>query len=284
MSASTPLYPEWNVAALNHVAEDVSREVQTSLIALAEHARGRRTLVDCNETYGDEAFCGTGAGLGDTNMIRCDTTPEIALVAAKAMEKGKYSGWQTTLSYMQLRSMQEGTGFIKQDEGTNIWRCVRSEEIYDAVTCPTGFYRKGNNEVARTCTLIGLECKEGYQCLCSPCAEVEVCYDGVKIRGNCVAYKTFLPSLLVPIFLLIFVFLHFYVAYKRKMADSVWDVKPKELTFDDPSLIIGFGTFGCVHLAEYRGTQVCDFKVFFNGCCFELPDSGCLLACAFRSL
>eukprot|EP00977_Amphora_coffeiformis_P013940 scaffold3806_cov169-Amphora_coffeaeformis.AAC.16 len=272
--ASTPLYPEWNVAALNHVAEDVSREVQTALIALAEHARVGKALLACNATYEDEAFCASDANFGDTNMIRCDTTPEIALAALEAMERGKYSGWQTTLSYMQLRSMQEGTGFIRQDEGTNIWRCVRSEEIYDAITCPTGFYRKSKNEVARSCSLIGLECKEGFQCLCSPCAEIEVCYDGVKIRGNCVSYETFLPSLLVPIFLLIFVFVHFYVVYKRKMADSVWDIKPKELTFDDPSTIIGFGTFGCVHLAEYRGTQVAVKKIIpageFKG--LEQPD------------
>jgi len=154
---------------------------------------------------------------------------------------------------------------------------VRSEEIYDAITCPSGFSRKGKNEVTRSCSLIGLDCGEDFQCLCSPCIEIELCYDGVKMKGNCVPFTTFLPSLLVPIFLLIFVLVHFYIVYKRKMADSVWDVKPKELTFYDPSTIIGFGTFGCVHLAEYRGTQVRGLLCFPMAATFSCLMPGCLL-------
>lgn len=44
-----------------------------------------------------------------------------------------------------------------------------------------------------------------------------------------VVTKVFLPSLLVPIFVLILGCVHLYVSYKRKMADSVWEVDEKEL-------------------------------------------------------
>ena len=256
-TSSTPLYPEWNVAALDHVAEDVSREVQTAMIALAQHASVGRAIRECRSNH-NETFCETADLILDQDQeTRCDTTTEVSLMALEAMEKGKYSGWQTTLSYMQLRSMQEGTGFIRQDEGTNIWRCIRSKEIYDAITCPEGYYRKSKEEVSSSCPNRGLECKEGFQCLCSPCTVIETCYDGVTIRGDCVPYKVFLPALLVPMFAVIFVLVHLYVAYKRKLADSVWEVKEKEVKFDNPPTVIGVGTFGYVLMAEYRGTQVC---------------------------
>lgn len=245
------------MAALDHVPEDVSREVQTALIAIGQHANVGRAILDCQAKH-NETFC-AGAEVttdGTDEQIRCDTNTEVALAAVEAMEKGKYSGWQTTLSYMQLRSMQEGTGFIKQDEGTNVWRCIRSKEIYDAISCPEGFYRKSREEVSTSCAQRGLDCQEGFQCVCSPCAEIEVCYDGVEFRGDCVSYKVFLPALLVPIFVLLLVFVHCYVSYKRKLADSVWEVREKELLFDNPPKVIGVGTFGYVILAEYRGTQV----------------------------
>lgn len=257
-TASTALYPEWNLAALDHVPGDVSREVQTAMIAVAEHAKVGRAILDCynshNETHCDENVPFPYGFVDD--QPRCDTNMEIALTAVEAMENGKYSGWQTTLSYMQLRSMQEGTGFIKQDAGTNIWRCVRSKEIYDAITCPDGFYRKDKASVEASCKARGLACKEGFQCLCSPCSQIQVCYNGVTVSGNCVPHRVFLPSLLVPLFVLSMVGVHLYVAYKRKLADAVWEIKPTELKYDTPVVVIGRGTFGYVHLAEFRGTHV----------------------------
>jgi len=47
-----------------------------------------------------------------------------------------------------------------------------------------------------------------------------------------------------------------WLDYKKKRSDSVWTIQRKELVFDDPPEVIGEGTFGLVHLAEYRGTQV----------------------------
>jgi len=49
---------------------------------------------------------------------------------------------------------------------------------------------------------------------------------------------------------------YMYVEHKKRLAESVWQIKSEELKFDDPAEIIGQGTFGLVLLAEYRGTQV----------------------------
>jgi guanylate cyclase len=52
------------------------------------------------------------------------------------------------------------------------------------------------------------------------------------------------------------ILIYYYLAYKRRQADSVWSVSPSELKFHQPPEVIGQGTFGLVVLAEYRGTQV----------------------------
>jgi Receptor family ligand binding region len=43
---------------------------------------------------------------------------------------------------------------------------------------------------------------------------------------------------------------------RRKRNSTVWEVKEEDLIFSDPPEVIGQGTFGVVHLAEYRGTAV----------------------------
>ena len=101
--ASTPLYPEWNIASLSHVPVDVSQALQESMLALADHARAANDMAQCMTEFNSTEVC-------DWDLIpkaRCDTTQEIAEIAYDASDKGKYSSWTTTLSYMQLRSMQE---------------------------------------------------------------------------------------------------------------------------------------------------------------------------------
>ena len=56
--------------------------------------------------------------------------------------------------------------------------------------------------------------------------------------------------------LLVALGIFFYIERKRKLNDSVWKVKPEELTFDDPPEVLGRGSFGLVLKASYRGTEV----------------------------
>jgi hypothetical protein len=157
---------------------------------------------------------------------------------------------------MQLRSMQENTGFIHMDPADNVWKCIKSESLYESITCPSGYYKAKEEDVNEACGLQGLECDEEFQCICSPCVLIEVCNKGVTIRGKCVDYSVFLPSLLLPFFFLCAVAVHYYVEYRRKQGDAVWAVRPEELVFEEPTKVIGRGTFGYVLLAEYRGTKV----------------------------
>lgn len=163
---STLLYPEWGVAALSHIDESVSRAVQEALMSLAEHAMVGKAYEDCVQAL-ETTTCDKDFPL--LERARCDTTLEIAQSAHTAMTKGKYAGFRSTLSYIDLRSMQASTGFIRLDEEDHLWKCVRSVEIYDAITCADGYFRKTEAEVQEGCAKAGLECHEDYQCICQPC-------------------------------------------------------------------------------------------------------------------
>jgi len=178
--SSTPLYAEWNVGALTHVPDAVAQEVQAAMLQVADHAAVGKALADCAETECTTAtnvfspqecdqFC---IDKLDPNLYNlCDTSVELALLAHDAKTKGKYAGWRSTLSYMELRNMQEETGFISKDAETGINRCIRSKEIYDAVVCSEGFFKKPKDKVLSGCEDAGLPCGEGFQCLCKPCVE-----------------------------------------------------------------------------------------------------------------
>ena len=106
--SSTPLYPEWNLASLGHVSDEVASEVQSAMRALAEHADVGYAILACYDGCSEEtagggdgglvgaaleeckAACRDGADL--TAGGRCDTTVELALAAAEAKTNGKYTG------------------------------------------------------------------------------------------------------------------------------------------------------------------------------------------------
>ena len=126
--SSTPLYPEWNLASLGHVSDEVASEVQSAMRALAGHADVGYAILACyeecagggggggggtgggeQETAGAGAEVGVGAGVADGPALeeckaacradadltaggRCDTTVEVALAAAEAKTNGKYTG------------------------------------------------------------------------------------------------------------------------------------------------------------------------------------------------
>ena len=226
------------------------------MLALADHSSVAISQNSCMGEFNDTTICHWDS----LPKVRCDTTETVAKLALKAREKGKFSSWQPTLSYMQLRSMQENTGFITMDPADNIWKCTKSETLYDSITCPVGYYKASEKQVDAACGLQGLDCKEGYQCICSPCLLIQVCNNGVEIQGICVSYDVLLPSILVPFLFLCALAVHYYVELRRRQSDSVWAVRPDELKFETPSKVIGRGTFGYVLLAEYRGTQVCFIK------------------------
>lgn len=85
-------------------------------------------------------------------------------------------------------------------------------------------------------------------CICTP--------NSVEIFSKCYQYTFVFLAVSIPLILLLLVGVYFYVELKRKQADSPWLIKPTEITFGDPPVILGRGTFGMVVQGEYRGTQV----------------------------
>lgn len=191
-ASSTRLYPEWNLASLTHVPNDVSVEVQRAMLDLADHADAGEQLAKCYESCVN--IMDTNA-TNQTDCVRaCDaavvirdavevgpdgvvlgttfvTTPSLALLAHRARSRGKYAGWRSTLSYMELRNMQEETGFlVRNDDGPPA--CVRASRLHDAVVCPPGHFKKSVEEMENGCDAdaVGrVGCPEGMQCLCRPC-------------------------------------------------------------------------------------------------------------------
>ena len=84
---STDIYPEWPVAALNHVPKDVAEEVQEALFALQTHAEAH-----------DRVHAGQG-----WDPRRCDTTTGLAELASDAAQVGKLAGFRSSRSYFEVR-------------------------------------------------------------------------------------------------------------------------------------------------------------------------------------
>lgn len=175
--SSTELYPEWNVAGLPHVPEEVRRAVQISLMELNDHAAVAPSLSDCVSESGCgidlSGFCRDQCvqNLADANLVKyCRTTVEVSSAAEQAAAKGKYAGWRSSESYMELRNMQEEVGFIKFDQETNSMRCNRDTELSDAVVCPEGYFKRNPSNIENACEAQGLPC-HGFTCLCKPCVK-----------------------------------------------------------------------------------------------------------------
>ena len=77
--------------------------------------------------------------------------------------------------------------------------------------------------------------------------------------GSCISFQVFLPSLLVPLFILITVLIICIFRYSMKRereAASRWTIKESEIIYADPKEVLGTGSCGPVFKAEYRGTSV----------------------------
>lgn len=256
--ASTQLYPEWNMAAQLHVDERVAKEVQLAMLAIEDSNMHYQELQACKETVKNARECDELLMLqmGRPDWASYNRSIAEAELASIAMTKGKYSGWRTSLSYLQLRTMQESTGFITRDEESKTWRCVRTSELYDAITCPKDYYKKSREDVENGCFDAGLVCKDEYTCICSPCARPLVCNNNhVKLFETCVPYSFVVCAIILPIALISILAVRAYWLQKKQEADSVWLVSLKELDFGNPATVLGEGTFGQVLLADYRGTK-----------------------------
>jgi hypothetical protein len=129
------------------------------------HVANNQTL-DCSD-YVNGSFEG----------MRCDTTDEMARLTWEGSQDSLIAAFRPSRSYFDLRTMQQKAGFMVQDDLEN-WYCTRPSSLYDAITCPKGYFRRSHDEFLNGCGRIGLQCDEkDYDCFCKPCVrafEVDV--------------------------------------------------------------------------------------------------------------
>ena len=83
-----------------------------------------------------------------------------------------YSAWDPPLSYSSVAFMNADLGIYNRGHG----KCVRDVDLYDAISCPAGHYKRQRDEVDGRCAAMGRPCPkqdQGYECLCSPCLKQE---------------------------------------------------------------------------------------------------------------
>ncbi|CAJ1965359.1 unnamed protein product [Cylindrotheca closterium] len=168
---SSALVPTPQIQALPHVEPIVMEKVQAALFAMGDHADAAPALLACLEERGclsNNTVCADDCfqTLSKGTIKRCDTTAELALKAYTAIGT-QILGYTKPQQNLDMLFMQESTGFLVRDPSP---RCVRFQNIVEAVTCPPGHFARSSEDIIKQCNVSGLECY-GWDCLCSPCVE-----------------------------------------------------------------------------------------------------------------
>jgi hypothetical protein len=161
---STNIYPEWPIGALDHVSKDVSFEVQEALLNLGLYASVGRALEDCTRSNGVSA-CQSAVM---SHPPRCDTTQALAKFSWGAVRKANIAGFRTLRSYFGVTDMHEAAGFASRNVHGKLV-CDRTNSLYESISCPVKYYKVTPSAYNKSCATIGLSCKEGNDCYCSPC-------------------------------------------------------------------------------------------------------------------
>ena len=121
---STPIFPEWPLAATKDVPRDVAEEVQDALMKLEKYQRVGAKMNACVTELCSIDKCTNGSSPDICNTAPpeffdpdcpCDTTRELAQLAYAAGLAGGHKGFRPPRSYFELRTMQEAAGFLQQD-------------------------------------------------------------------------------------------------------------------------------------------------------------------------
>ncbi len=84
---------------------------------------------------------------------------------------GGYATWDPPMSYTSVAVMNADLDIYSRKRG----RCVRDGDLYDAIACPAGHFKRRREEMDGRCAALGMPCPggTGYACLCSPCRKSE---------------------------------------------------------------------------------------------------------------
>jgi hypothetical protein len=84
---------------------------------------------------------------------------------------GAYAAWDPPKPYTSVAFMNAELGIYRRADG----RCEHDWNLYDAIACPPGAYKRLRETVAGRCAAVGRPCpaEAGAVCLCSPCHRAE---------------------------------------------------------------------------------------------------------------
>lgn len=116
---STPLFPEWPLAAKESVDLIVAEEVANAMIAMKYHGDIGKKMQECLDearTDQEAAVCQSSPPVHFDSHARCDTTRGLAMLAYEAEIAGFHNGFRSPRSYFYVRTMQQEAGFVIQNE------------------------------------------------------------------------------------------------------------------------------------------------------------------------
>lgn len=116
---STPLFPEWPLAAKESVDLVVAEEVANAMIAMKYHGDIGKKIQEClgeARTDQEASVCQSSPPVHFDSHARCDTTRDLAMLAYEAEIAGFHNGFRSPRSYFYVRTMQQEAGFVIQDE------------------------------------------------------------------------------------------------------------------------------------------------------------------------
>jgi serine/threonine protein kinase len=135
---TTPLYPEWPVAVLRHVPEEVTREVAKALLQI-------------DKTH-PAAVAGKYA----------EWIPPLSYSSLNAMQRSL--GW---IKEPTEEPAPHSTEFV------SLGQCMKSDNFYDAIVCPDTYVKVSKEAMDVGCSSVNTTpCPDGYSCVCNPCKKV----------------------------------------------------------------------------------------------------------------
>jgi hypothetical protein len=166
---STDVIPEWPLAALPSVPEDVQLAVQDAIMDYGAYVLLGQ-LQECAAGLIDIERC-SDLKLESMTRTLCDASDDIVATALQALDDSRVSRFHPPSSYFTVRSKLQEAGFMYL-EGT-AWKCLRPDNLYDGITCPTGYFKRDETEFKNGCDQIGLGCDDnlGWSCFCKPCVK-----------------------------------------------------------------------------------------------------------------
>ena len=167
MAVGSQLYPEWPLAATSRVPRDLRIRVAAALQSLTPSHPAVRSQAPAPREQSPPCIflCPSRRVLWD-DAARLPFT--ISPRRPQAVSAG-YATWDPPLSYSSVTLLNPALGVYRPAAG----KCLKDSDLSSAISCPDGYYRRPDDEIASRCAEMGLKCPDSYTCLCSPCLKAD---------------------------------------------------------------------------------------------------------------